>query len=39
MKNYSEYERLKSVWILRNSGASAEQYETAMRAIAARLGV
>lgn len=39
MNKYQQYEHLKSAWILRNPGATAERYEAAMRAIAQKCGV
>lgn len=39
VSKYTQYEYLKSTWILRNPGATAERYEAAMRAIAKNCGV
>jgi len=37
--DYAAYESAKRAWANANPGATAEQYETAMRAIARRYGV
>ena len=37
--SWQAYEAAKRAWIAANPGATAEQYETAMRAIARRYGV
>ena len=36
---WKAYEAAKRAWIAANPGATPEQYEAAMRAIAARFGV
>lgn len=39
MSTYQAYEAAKRAWIDAHPGATPAQYEAAMRAIAARLGV
>ncbi len=37
--NWHDYEAEKRAWVAANPGATPEQYDAAMRAIAERLGI
>jgi len=39
MNNYEKYEAMKRAWILANPDATNEEYQNAMRRIAAKCGV
>lgn len=39
MSTYQDYEAAKRAWISAHPGATSAEYDAAMRAIAARLGV
>ena len=36
---YADYEAAKAYWVSKNPGATAEQYQQAMTAIARRMGL